>query len=95
MRNVLSNQHMLGSHVACSQEWWGVCQCIALPASSPLLQMFLWPISGIQLPFVAAALPLVMALPLASSRRLCLRLLDEDTAAEPLVLLHSLIGAAQ
>lgn len=64
-------------------------------ASSQLPQALFWPFSGIQLPFVGAALPLVLLLPLASSRRLCLRLLDEDTAAEPLVLLHSLIGAAQ
>ena len=72
-----------------------LCQWQFVDCPNPLLQMFLWPISGIPLPFVAAALPLVMVMPLASSRRLCLRLLEEDTAAEPLAMLHSLIGAAQ
>ncbi len=64
-------------------------------ASSQLPQALFWPFSGIQLPFVGAALPLVLLLPLASSRRLCLRLLEDGSAKEPLETLHSLLNAAQ
>lgn len=75
-------------------------QPVHLPSSitrTPCLcpQMFLWPISGIPLPFVAAVLPLTMALPLASSRPVCQQLLEDSTAHAPLATLHSLIGAAQ
>ncbi|PRW56713.1 SH3 domain-containing 19 isoform X2 [Chlorella sorokiniana] len=63
-------------------------------ANCSLIQAFLWPMSGFPLPFVALALPLVLPLPLASSRQICLRLLEDGAAAEPLATLHSAIGAA-
>lgn len=77
-----------------------VGQSVPLPSSitrPPCIcpQMFLWPISGIPLSFVAAVLPLTMALPLASSRPVCRQLLEDSTSHAPLGTLHSLIGAAQ
>ena len=69
---------------------------LRLPSSCfPYPQALYWPFSGIPLPYVAAALPLAMALPLASSRRLCLRLIEDGSAKDPLETLHSLLGAAQ
>ena len=64
-------------------------------ANGSLAHSTYYPFCGFLRPFVAAALPLTLLLPLASSRCLCQRLLEDTTAHEPLINLYSILSTTQ
>ena len=87
---------------------WSQSSLLQLHAGSPLrvalvlasangsfAQSMHYPFSGFLRPVVAAALPLTLLLPLASSRGLCHRLLEDASSHEPLTNMYSAINAIQ
>jgi hypothetical protein len=64
-------------------------------ANGSLAHSMYYPFCGFLLPFVATALPLTLLLPLASSRLLCRRLLEDASSTQAVTNLQSTLNIAQ